>query len=109
MFASRMNRPALIALAFLLLCARSGLAAPARANPVLSWRADIPLPGPAVRFDYQSIDPSTSRLYISHMDAGELVVFDLRSGRVERTLGGLPHVTGVLAVPALGKVYASIP
>jgi hypothetical protein len=27
--------------------------------------ADIPLPGAAVRFDYQSFDPSAGRLYIS--------------------------------------------
>ena len=31
--------------------------------------ADIPIPGPAVRFDYQSLDQSQGRLYISHMIA----------------------------------------
>ena len=29
--------------------------------------ADIPLPGAAKRFDYQTFDPTTGRLYISHM------------------------------------------
>ncbi|MGE5179781.1 MAG: YncE family protein [Bacteroidota bacterium] len=70
---------------------------------------DIPLPGPPVRFDYQSVDTTSGRLYISHMNAGELVVFDLARGRVERTISGLPRVTGVCAAPALGKVYASVP
>jgi len=69
--------------------------------------ADIPLPGPANRFDYQSIDPAAGRLYISHMDAGRVVVFDLDSGRVVREVAGLPRVTGVLAVPAHHHVYAS--
>ncbi len=77
--------------------------------PVLQRVADIPLSGPPLRFDYQSIDTTTNRLYISHMDASELVVFDIERRRVEGTLGHLPRVTGVWAVPALGSVYASAP
>jgi DNA-binding beta-propeller fold protein YncE len=76
---------------------------------VLQRVADIPLPGPAVRFDYQSTDTTTNRLYISHMNAGQVVVFNLASRRVERTVADLPRVTGVWAVPELGKVYASVP
>ena len=75
---------------------------------VLQRVVDVPLPGPAVRFDYQSIDTTRNRLYISHMNAGEVVVFDLVSRRVERTVADLPRVTGVWAVPALGQVYASV-
>ena len=77
--------------------------------PLLQRVIDIPLPGPAVRFDYQSIDTAADRLYISHMNAGELVVFDLESRRVVSTVHDLPRVTGVLAVPAIGKIYASVP
>jgi hypothetical protein len=40
--------------------------------------ADVSLPGPAVRFDYQSIDPSQGRLYIAHMNADQLLVFDVK-------------------------------
>lgn len=83
--------------------------APSGKAPVLERRQDIPLPGPATRFDYQSVDTVTNRLYVAHMGAGELVVFDLASGRVEGVVHGLPRVTGVCAVPALGKVYASVP
>ena len=36
--------------------------------------ADVPLPGPAKRFDYQSFDSTTGRLYISHMRGDRLVV-----------------------------------
>jgi DNA-binding beta-propeller fold protein YncE len=75
--------------------------------PGLRVVADVPLPGPANRFDYQSIDPASGRLYISHMNAGRVVVFDLDSGRVVKEVGGLPRVTGVWAVPAHHHVYAS--
>jgi DNA-binding beta-propeller fold protein YncE len=76
-------------------------------SSVLRVVADVPLPGPANRFDYQSVDPAAGRLYISHMDAGRLVVFDLDSGRVVAEVGGLPRVTGVWAVPAHHHVYAA--
>jgi DNA-binding beta-propeller fold protein YncE len=69
--------------------------------------ADVPLPGSASRFDYQSLEPDAGRLFISHMGAGQLVVFDVRAGRVVGNLDGFPTVTGVLAVPAERRVYAS--
>lgn len=69
--------------------------------------ADIPLPGSAVRFDYQSLDTSQGRLYIAHMNANQLVVFDLRKRAVVSTLDGFSSVHGVWAVPELGRVYAS--
>ncbi len=75
--------------------------------PRLRPAGDVPLPGPANRFDYQSVDAAAGRLYIAHMNAGRLVVFDLDSGRVVREVPGLPRVTGVLAVPAHHHVYAA--
>src|SRR5215470_7271903 len=83
-------------------------AAPAEA-PVLQRVVDIPLPGPAVRFDYQTADTATNRLYLSHMNAGELLVFDVKARKVVGTVRDLPRVTGVWCVPSLGKVYASVP
>ena len=68
---------------------------------------DLPLPGPANRFDYQSVDPAKGRLYISHMNAGRVVVFDLDSSRVVAEVIGTPRVTGILAVPPHHTVYAS--
>ena len=68
---------------------------------------DIALPGPANRFDYQSIDAARGRLYISHMNAGRVVVFDLDSSRVVSEVDGTPRVTGIWAVPAHHVVYAS--
>ena len=69
--------------------------------------ADIPLPGKAVRFDYQSLDASHGRLYIAHMNADQLVVFDTKKREVVANLDGFPSVHGVWAVPELGNVYAS--
>ena len=69
--------------------------------------ADIPLPGKAVRFDYQTMDASHGRLYIAHMNADQLVVFDTKKREVVANLDGFPSVHGVWAVPELGKVYAS--
>ena len=68
---------------------------------------DLPLPGPANRFDYQTIDPATRRLYISHMDAGRVVVVDLDSSRVVAEVAGTPRATGIWAVPSHHAVYVS--
>jgi DNA-binding beta-propeller fold protein YncE len=106
-----MNRSTIGALLAAALGSASGHgAAPAaqEAVPVLRAVADLPLPGAAVRFDYQSLDLRSDRLYISHMSAGEIVVVNVKTRRVEGTIGGLPGVTGVWAVPALGRVYASV-
>jgi DNA-binding beta-propeller fold protein YncE len=70
--------------------------------------ADVPLPGPAVRFDYQSLDSSHGRLYIGHMNADQLVVFDTKKREVVANLDGFPNVHGVWAVPELDRVYASV-
>jgi DNA-binding beta-propeller fold protein YncE len=69
--------------------------------------ADVPLPGGATRFDYQSLDPSTGLLYLAHMDDGEVVVFDTHAQQVVTTIGDLSKVTGVLVVPELDRLYAS--
>lgn len=68
--------------------------------------ARVPLPGPAVRFDYTSFDPGTKRLWIAHMDANRLLAFDVVHRRVVKTIAA-PGVHGVIAVPQLGRVYAS--
>lgn len=89
-----------------------GWSAPARAasgaaRGPLRAVGDVALPGSANRFDYQSVDPERRRLYISHMDAGRVIVFDLDGGRVVAEVGGTPRVTGVWAVPSQHAIYAS--
>lgn len=77
-------------------------------KPVLTTVADIPLPGPTVRFDYQSLDVEHGRLYISHMNANHLVVFDTQKREVIANLQGFSRVHGVISVPEIGRVYASV-
>ena len=84
--------------------ARATHAAP---RPGLVLVREIPLPGPANRFDYQSVDPGSGRIYMNHMNAGRTIVFDADSGRVMREITGLPRATGVLAVPSHHQVYVS--
>ncbi len=78
------------------------------ANPPLAVVADVPLPGPAKRFDYQSFDSTTGRLYISHMHGDRLVVFDTRARKLVASNEGFPGATGVWAVPELHRVYVSV-
>lgn len=80
-----------------------------RGDDLLREVVDIPLPGDAVRFDYQSLDPTTGRLYIAHMGADQVVVVDTATGSVVGVVKNVPKATGVLAVPDVGFVYAAAP
>jgi DNA-binding beta-propeller fold protein YncE len=74
---------------------------------VLKQVAEIPLPGAAVRFDYQNLDAKNGRLYIAHMNADQLVVFDTQKRQVVANLDGFKRAHGVIAVPEIGRVFAS--
>jgi DNA-binding beta-propeller fold protein YncE len=74
---------------------------------VLRLVKEYPLPGPANRFDYQSLDAAAGRLYMNHMDAGRLLVFDIRAGTLVAEIPGLPRATGVLAVPSRHQLFVS--
>ena len=78
------------------------------AQPNLTIVQDIPLPGRPVRFDYQTEDAESGRLYISHMNDAHVMVFDTRTRQVVGRVAGTPGVTGVWVVPELRKLYASV-
>lgn len=86
------------------------VSAAAAATPPLPLvvRAEIPLPGRTTRFDYQSEDRTTGRLFISHMGDGTLLVFDTRTNQLLKELTGFPVDTGVTVVTSLGRVYVSV-
>jgi YVTN family beta-propeller protein len=73
----------------------------------LAQVASVPLPGAATRFDYESLDANTGRLFIAHLAASEVVVYDVNANRVVATIPNISKVHGVLAVPELGRVYAT--
>jgi DNA-binding beta-propeller fold protein YncE len=96
-------RVCVVAISVLALVAASGARA---AGLPLRPVATVPLSGPAVRFDYTSLDPGTNRLWISHMDASRLLAVDVRTRKIVKTIVA-PGVHGVIAVPQLDRVYAS--
>lgn len=64
--------------------------------------------GPATRrFDYASLDSETGLLFVADLAGGHVQVFDIRADRTIRSINGVPAVHGVLAVPELGRVYAT--
>lgn len=80
-----------------------------RAAPLpLATVANVPLPGGTSRFDYQSLDANAHRLFISHMGAGRVVVFNTATRRVIADLRGFPEATGVTVAPGLHRVFVSV-
>lgn len=69
--------------------------------------ADVQLPGGTTRFDYQSMDGESGRLYIAHLGANRLTVFDTKNSRVISEVASLASVHGVIAVPELHRIYAT--
>lgn len=69
--------------------------------------ADVGLSGHATRFDYVSLNPGSNRLYIAHMGDGSVVVVNTQTRKVAATIGGMPLVRGVLAVPKLNRLFAA--
>lgn len=100
--------PALAAVALRVMVASFPVHSTPDKPEIMRLAADVPLPGPAARFDYQSFDPSDGRLYIAHMNADKLIVFDTKKREVVANLEGFNRVHGVLAVPELGRVFASV-
>jgi len=93
-----------------LLLMTPGLAEPApttQLRPLLRMAGDFPLPGTSGRWDYMSIDPSGASLVLAHLGDGAVVVVDTRSKGVRGQVGRVRQVHGVLAVPELGRIYAT--
>ncbi len=68
---------------------------------------DVPLPGDTSRWDYESLDPQMHRMYVTHLGAGTIAVYDIAAGAVIGEIRDVPGVHGVLAIPELGRVYAT--
>lgn len=94
----------------------SGLAAAAAVAPgrrttvtplPLKVVRDIPLPGRTTRFDYENYDAASGLLFIAHLGDSRVLVFNTRTQRLIGAVPGVERVHGVLAVPVLGRVYAS--
>lgn len=80
---------------------------PSRPPLPLQTMKDVPLVGGTGRLDYESLDDAADRLYIAHLGANSVIVFDTKHDRVVTTIPGAASVRGVLAVPELRRVYAA--
>jgi YVTN family beta-propeller protein len=105
--------PLLVLLLLVAACGASGLPLPGTTGgaqaSVPGYRVvkDVPLPGDTSRWDYQTYDASSHRLYVAHLGASEIVVFDTRSDRVAGVVRGVDQVHGLVLAPDLGRLYAS--
>jgi YVTN family beta-propeller protein len=83
-------------------------ATPEAANTLpLKVVVDVPLGGKATRLDYESLDAGRHLLFIAHLGDSAVIVFDTLSQKVLTRIPGISKVHGVLAIPELGKLYAS--
>ena len=83
-------------------------ATPAATPPLpLTRVADVPLGGGTTRMDYASFDPARHLLFIAHLGDSAVIVFDTQAQKVVTRIAGISQVHGVLAVPALDRVYAT--
>ncbi len=73
----------------------------------LQWVRDLPLPGQPARFDYETLDPANGRLYINHMGANRVLVYDVRSQRLLADLPGIPRPTGITLAAQSGLAFVS--
>ena len=102
----RTSRNLLISILIALVYAAPSACAKQSSLP-LEHVSDIVLPGPAARFDYLSFEVSRRRLFVANMGADRVLAIDVETGKVH-TISDMPDVHGVLAVPSVGRVYATV-
>lgn len=81
-------------------------AAPSGPALPLMLSAEVDLPGKAVRFDYQDIDPAKQHLVIAHMNDDAVVVVNL-DGSVVKVLPGIPTARGVAVADDVGRIFVT--
>lgn len=80
---------------------------PTAAVPGYRVLRDVRLPGGTSRWDYQVLDPTAHRLYIAHLGASQVVVFDTEANKVVATIPGVEEVHGLVLAPDLHRLFAS--
>ena len=101
-----MRRLTAVACLLVAACAAPGGPGAGTAASVPGYRVvrDVRLPGDTSRWDYQVADPGSHRLYIAHLGASQVVVFDTRAQRVAGVVSGVDQVHGLALAPDLGRV-----
>jgi DNA-binding beta-propeller fold protein YncE len=102
------NRSMSVGILALLVTAGASAAPDVLVPPLrLKTLAEIPLGGHTTRLDYASVDSGRHLLFIAHLGDSEVIVVDTQARRVEKRIPGVSKVHGVLAIPELGRLYAS--
>jgi DNA-binding beta-propeller fold protein YncE len=97
----------LLVLLPLLLLSGCGTGRDAAAHLPLRLVRDVPLSASAVRYDYQDVDAGARRLYVAHLGASEVDVFDLDALRPVGAVRGVADVHGVRVAPDLHRLFAT--
>jgi DNA-binding beta-propeller fold protein YncE len=98
-----------MAAALLIVLQAASVATSSTSTPSLRLRTimDVPLGGRASRLDYASVDADRQLLFIAHLGDSELIVVDTRAHRLLKRIPNVSQAHGVLAIPELGRAYAS--
>ena len=94
-------------LAFLAVCRGASPSTTASGALPLVLVADVPLPGKAVRFDYQAIDSTRQRLFIAHMNDASVVVVSTVDGSPIKVIPSIPTPRGVVVAPDAKRVFVT--
>ena len=87
--------------------AAAATASPSTPPLQLKTLMDIQLGGRATRLDYASVDAGRQLLFIAHLGDGEVIAVDTQAHRLLKRIANVAQVHGVLAIPEMGRVYAS--
>src|SRR2546422_5695853 len=93
----------LILVPFLSLVLPAGL----QAADVLEAAASIDLPSVKGRIDHFGVDLKRQRLFVAALGNDTLEVVDVKSGRLQRSLGGFGEPQGVLYLPEFDRIYVA--
>jgi DNA-binding beta-propeller fold protein YncE len=100
------GRRLLATLALLAIC-RGASSSPTAAPLPLVFVAEVPLPGKAVRFDYQDIDSVRKRLFIAHMNDASVVVVSTVDGSLIKVIPGIPTPRGVVVAEDAKRAFVT--
>lgn len=87
----------------------AGVSRNSLASPPLPLKLvrDIPVDQPTTRFDYATVDPKAGLLFVADLAGSRVLVFDTHAERLVKTINDIQSVHGTLAIPDLGRTYAS--
>lgn len=108
----RLNRPSVVLIALIAASACSAPAGSPRGGDQISIPGykilrEVQLPGDTSRWDYQTYDPLTQRLYIAHLGQSQVIAFDTATQKVVGVVDNVSNVHGLVVAPDIQRLFAS--